>query len=218
MMIFANRQQSGSLLVQKLKNYQNDPNVIVLGLPRGGIPVAYEIAKRLKVPLDILLVRKLGVPGAEELAMGAIGAGGTVYLNDDIIKQFGIREQEIQQAIEREKHVLEMRNTMYRQGRKELDVADKTVILVDDGLATGATMRAAINVVRALDAQSIVVAVPVGPISTVEEITPTVDQLVCLYTPDPFYAVGAWYEDFRQISDEEVCSIIDKVANLYPHH
>lgn len=207
-MIFKDRQQSGDILAQKLKSYQNDPNAIVLGLPRGGIPVAYEIAKILGIPLDALLVRKLGVPGEEELAMGAIAMEGTVHLNKDIIQQFGIREQEIHEAIEREQHILEMRNVLYRQGKKSPNLTDKTVILVDDGLATGATMRAAINLVRSLYARKIVVAVPVAPASTLQDIIRDVDQVFCLYTPDPFYGVGSWYEDFRQLSDEEVCKLL----------
>lgn len=207
-MIFKDRQQGGSLLAEKLKGYREDPQVIVLGLPRGGIPVAYEIAHILNVPLDALLVRKLGVPGQEELAMGAIALGGTVFLNTDIIQQFGIRCSDIQATIDREQRVLKKRNLLYRQGQKEPDVRNKTVILVDDGLATGATMRAAVSLVRSLGARDIIVAVPVAPQNTLEDLLPDVDHIICLSTPDPFYAVGAWYEDFNQLSDEEVCQFL----------
>jgi putative phosphoribosyl transferase len=207
-MIFKNRQQAGQLLARELMGYENDPNAVVLGLPRGGIPVAYEVAKALKVPLDVLLVRKLGVPGEEELAMGALAFGGTVYLNKDVIRQFAITESQIQEAIRREEHVLEHRNVNYRRQQKEFDVAQKIVILVDDGLATGATMQAAIALLHLLKPQKIIVAVPVAPESTCEEIKHEVNQLICLYSPQIFYGVGSWYADFTQTSDEEVCRLL----------
>jgi predicted phosphoribosyltransferase len=207
-MIFKSRRQAGQLLAKELINFENDSNVIILGLPRGGIPVAYEIAKALNVNLDALLVRKLGVPGDEELAMGAVALGDIVYLNQDIIRQFGITESAIQKTIEKEQRVLSSRNLLYRQGKDEPDFIDKTIILVDDGLATGATMKAAINLIETQPFGEIIVAVPVAPESTCIELERDVDQVICLYNPEFFYGVGAWYEDFEQVSDEEVCSLL----------
>jgi putative phosphoribosyl transferase len=207
-MIFKNRRQAGQLLAKELVSYENDPAVIILGLPRGGIPVAYEISKALNAHLDALLVRKLGLPGEEELAMGAIAFGDIVYLNQNIIQQYGITDSEIRTTIEREQQINASRNLLYRKGKEEPDVSHKTIILVDDGLATGATMRAAINLLQSRPYGEIIVAVPVAPESTCRDLAREADQVICLYNPDFFYGVGAWYEDFNQVSDEEVCSLL----------
>jgi putative phosphoribosyl transferase len=201
---FRDRQEAGRLLAEALHEYAGSPGVLVLALPRGGVPVAHEVARALGAPLDVMLVRKLGVPGHEELAMGAIATGGVRILSDDVVEALGIPERVIATVAAAESQELERRERAYREGRPDPDVRDRTVILVDDGLATGATMRAAAVALRALNAGRLVVAVPVAPPESCAALHSVVDEVVCLATPDPFVAVGAWYEDFSETSDDEV--------------
>jgi len=185
-------------------------DVIVLGLPRGGVPVAAHVAEALGAPLDVFIVRKLGVPGHEELAMGAIASGGVRVMNRDVLDYMAIPVQTIDAVAAREQRELERREREYRGARPPLDVRGKTVILVDDGLATGSTMRAAVNALRKMEPRTVIVAVPVAARSTCEEFRgdPAVDDIVCLRTPEPFQAVGLWYDDFGQTSDEEVHELL----------
>jgi len=182
--------------------------VLVLALPRGGVPVAWEVARAIGAPLDVLVVRKLGVPGHEELALGAIASGGTRVLNEDVTRALGLGEEAVARAAAAESAELERRERLYRGSRAPAPVEGRVVILVDDGLATGATMRAAVLAVRARGAARIVVAVPVAAAETCEELRADVDQVVCALTPERFVAVGAWYEDFRATSDEEVRALL----------
>jgi putative phosphoribosyl transferase len=205
---FADRAEAGRMLGEALSVYAGRIDVLVLALPRGGVPVAYEIARMLAVPLDIWLVRKLGAPGQEELAMGAMAGAGTLVLNKEIIKLLNIDEASIDAAITRERTELERRNKLYRRGMPAPDIQGKTIILVDDGLATGATMRAAIVSLRDAGAARIVVAVPVGTISACRKTRQEADDLVCLYTPEPFFGVGQWYDNFVQTPDEEVLALL----------
>jgi putative phosphoribosyl transferase len=205
---FRNRIEAGHLLAQALQAYAQRVDVIVLGLPRGGVPVAFEVAQVLSAPLDVCIVRKLGVPGHSELAMGAIAAGGIRVLNEEVIQQCQVSEIALQVVTERELQELQRREQVYRGDRPPLDVYDRTVILVDDGLATGSTMRAAITVLRVQQPKAIVVAVPVAPIEVCREFAAEVDQIVCLFTPDPFSAIGQWYDDFSQNTDAEVCDLL----------
>lgn len=205
---FADRAEAGRMLGEALSVYAERTDVLVLALPRGGVPVAYEIARILAVSLDIWLVRKLGAPGQEELAMGALAGTGTLVLNKEIIKLLNIDEASIDAAIARERTELERRNKLYRSGRPAPDIPGKTIILVDDGLATGATMRAAIVSLRDAGAARIVVAVPVGTISACRKIRQEADDLVCLYTPEPFFGVGQWYDNFMQTADGEVLALL----------
>lgn len=203
-MRFANRAEAGQQLAARLLSYANRSDVLVLALPRGGVPVAHEVATRLKVPLDVFLVRKLGVPGHPELAMGAIAAGGVEVLSNDLIADLGIPPALVQQVAVRERLELERRDRAFRGDRQPAIVRDRTVILVDDGLATGSTMEAAIIALRRLEPARIVVAVPVGARETCERLGRLADRLVCLATPVPFHAVGQWYEEFSATTDEEV--------------
>lgn len=207
--IFKNRREAGQLLAQKLSHLRNRSDVMVLALPRGGVPVGYEVAQSLNVPLDIILVRKLGVPMQEELAMGAIAFGGTTVFNEEIIRSFMIPEEEIQQVIAEEQQVLNERNIKYRNNRPFPDLKNKTIILVDDGIATGATMRAAIKALRKLGTSNIIVAAPVAPPEVFLEFKTLVDQIICLETPPLFSAIGMWYDDFTQTSDEEVIKLLN---------
>ena len=209
---FANRTEAGQLLAEKLGDYADRDDVIVLGLPRGGVPVAYEIAKRLHAPLDVFIVRKLGVPGFEELAAGAIASGGVRVLNEDVMRAIPHADETIEVVSARETAELERREQMYREGHPAPDVQGRTVILVDDGLATGATMRAAVKALRQSGAAKIVVAVPVGPPDTCREIKQLADETICLSTPEFFQAVGQYYEDFSQTSDEEVRELLARAA------
>jgi putative phosphoribosyl transferase len=209
---FRDRSEAGRLLAQLLRAYADRDDVIVLALPRGGVPVAYEVAKALGAPLDVFVVRKLGVPGYEELAMGAIASGGTVVLDRDLIRRLGISEDDLRRAIATEVRELERRESAYRRGRGPLDLQDKTVILVDDGLATGSTMRAAALAVREQRPKQIVVAVPVAAEETCAEFRDDVDDIVCAVTPKPFHAVGLWYDDFSQTSDDEVRELLAQAA------
>jgi predicted phosphoribosyltransferase len=206
---FRDRAEAGRALAQVLSHYAGRDDVIVLGLPRGGVPVAAEVAKRLGAPLDVFLVRKLGVPGHEELAMGAIASGGVLVLDESVLHWLGINEEQIQKALARELDELRRREAIYRDGRPLPDLKGKTVILVDDGLATGASMQAAARAVRRYEPARIVIAVPVASRATCDELRDEVDEVVCAATPAPFYAVGNWYEDFTQTSDDEVRELLD---------
>ena len=211
-MRFRNRTEAGRALARVLSRYAGRDDVVVLALPRGGMPVAYEVAKELGAPLDVFLVRKLGVPGHEELAMGAIASGGVLVLDDGVVRWLGISEDQIQKTLARELDELRRREAAYREGRPLPDLKGKTVILVDDGLATGASMQAAARAVRRHDPARIVVAVPVASRATCDQFREEVDEVVCAVTPAPFYAVGNWYEDFSQTSDEEVRELLELAA------
>jgi putative phosphoribosyl transferase len=210
--IFSNRAEAGQLLAEKLNKYAGREDVIVLGLPRGGVPVAYEVARRLGVPLDVFIVRKLGVPGFEELALGAIASGGVRVLNEDVVRALPNANELIESVTTRELAELARREQIYRDGRPAPDIGGRTVILVDDGLATGATMRAAVAALRQLGAAKIVVAVPVGAADTCREIEREVDETVCAMAPEWFQAVGQFYEDFSQTSDDEVRELLARAA------
>jgi putative phosphoribosyl transferase len=204
-MRFRDRAHAGRVLGERVRDrYAGAANVLVLGLPRGGVPVAFEVARVLAAPLDVFVVRKLGVPGHEELAMGAIASGGTRVLNEPVVGALGLGEQEIARAAAVERDELGRRERAYRGDRGPVDASGRTVILVDDGLATGSTMRAAALAIRAQSPERVVVGVPVAARETCDELRLDVDELVCLLTPAPFYAVGAWYEDFAPTSDDEV--------------
>jgi putative phosphoribosyl transferase len=207
---FKNRREAGQRLADQLKKYADREDVIVLGLPRGGVPVGYEVAARLNAPLDVFVVRKLGVPGEEELAMGAIASGGVRVLNQDVIQSLGISEALIERVARREQEELERRERLYRGARQPAQVEGRTVILVDDGLATGASMRAAVKALKALGPKEIVVAVPTAPPEACRELARLVDEIVCLMTPRPFMGVGAWYEEFGQTTDEEVREVLQR--------
>ncbi len=209
---FANRTEAGRLLAEKLGKYAEREDVIVLGLPRGGVPVAYEVARRLHAPLDVFIVRKLGVPGFEELAAGAIASGGVRVLNEDVMRAIPHADQIIEAVTAKETAELQHREQIYRQGGPAPHVRGRTVILVDDGLATGATMRAAVKALRESDATKIIVAVPVGPRDTCAEIKELADETICLSTPEFFQAVGQYYEDFSQTSDAEVRELLVRAA------
>jgi predicted phosphoribosyltransferase len=205
---FRDRREAGRLLATSLPDYAGRSDVVVLALPRGGVPVAAEVAAALGAPLDILLVRKLGVPGHEELAMGAIGSGDLNALNDDVIHTLGVSREEMTRVVERERRELERREQLYRGDRPFPRIAGNVVILVDDGLATGASMLVAIESVRAQGAAAVVVAVPVGPRETCTLLAEKADRVVCYATPKPFGGVGSWYQDFTQIGDDEVRALL----------
>jgi putative phosphoribosyl transferase len=205
---FVDRTEAGQILATKLKAYAKRTETIVLGLPRGGIPVAFEVARALHLPLDICLVRKLGVPGHKELAMGAIASDGVRVLNYDVISQLGISSKTIDEVAAKELRELQRRDRLYRGDRPSPNLKDSTVILVDDGIATGASIRAAIAVIQEEQPQSIIVAIPVAPSSTCDELRDEVDKVVCLMTPEPFYSVGLWYDYFTQTTDEEVHKLL----------
>lgn len=211
---FANRTEAGKMLAEALSAYIGRRDILILALPRGGVPVACEVAKILLAPMDLWLVRKLGVPGQEELALGALAAKNVCVLNQEVIDLLSIDQAAIDRVISREQAELERRNRLYRHGRPPPDAGGKIVIIIDDGLATGATMRAAIASLRQADAARIIVAVPVGAVSTCRKIKKEADELVCLYMPEPFYGVGQWYSDFSQTSDEDVLTLLaDAAAN-----
>jgi putative phosphoribosyl transferase len=206
---FRDRQDAGRALAQALRRYAARTEVVVLGLPRGGVVVAFEVARELDAPLDIFLVRKLGAPGHEELAAGAVATGGIMLLNDDVVRGLGINTRQIEQIATREKGLLARREATYRGHSSPVDLAGKTVILVDDGLATGATMRTAVAAVKRLDPARIVAAVPTAPVDTCTTLAAEADEVVCLMTPSPFFSVGEWYEDFGQTSDDEVVAVLE---------
>jgi predicted phosphoribosyltransferase len=201
---FRDRFQAGRHLAAALQPYAGRPNLLVLALPRGGVPVGYEVARALGAPLDVMLVRKLGVPGHEELAMGAIASGGIRILSDDVVRAFGIPEHVVSAIAAKAEEELARRERAYRDHRPPLQVKGRTVILVDDGLATGSTMRAAAAALRTQHPERLVVAVPVAPLETCTALQSEVDDVVCTRSPEPFFAVGKWYDNFSQISDEEV--------------
>jgi predicted phosphoribosyltransferase len=209
---FRDRKEAGRLLAAKLAAYANRPDVLVLALPRGGVPVAFEVAQALKAPLDVFIVRKLGVPGHEELAMGAVASGGVRVLNDEIVGALHIPDSVIDQVAAKELQELSRREHLYRGDRPAPDVHGRTVILVDDGLATGATMHAAIKALQQQKPARIVVAVPTAAPETCEELRAEVDDVICAITPQPFYAVGLWYQDFSQTTDEEVRNLLSLAA------
>lgn len=205
---FANRSEAGRKLAAKLHVYAKRPDVIVLGLPRGGVEVAYEVAGKLMLPLDVWVVRKLGVPGHEELAMGAIASGGVRVLNEDVIRSLNIPNAAIDMVAKKELQELQRRENAYRDNLPALEVRDRTVILVDDGLATGATMRAAVASLQKLKPMGILIAVPAAAPDTCEELGEEVDGIICVITPEPFFSVGTWYEDFSQTTDEDVRELL----------
>jgi putative phosphoribosyl transferase len=205
---FQNRSQAGQVLAQELAKLELPADSIVLALPRGGVPVGFEIARSLGFPLDIAVVRKIGVPWQPELAMGAVGANGVRTLDVDLIHKAGIRDEQVARIAAAEAHEAERRERIFRAGRPPLDLKNRTVILVDDGLATGSTMTAAVKLVRALEPRRVIVAVPVASPQACEQIQGIADECVCLATPSPFQAVGQWYEDFAQTSDAEVRELL----------
>jgi putative phosphoribosyl transferase len=209
---FPNRAEAGRLLATKLSKYSGREDVIVLGLPRGGVPVAYEVAQSLRVPLDVFIVRKLGVPGFEELAVGAIASGGVRVLNDEVVRALPNANEIVEAVTQRETAEVERREQEYRDGRPAPEISGRTVILIDDGLATGATMRAAVKALRQRAAAKIVVAVPVGPPETCREFEAEADEVVCASAPEFFQAVGQYYEDFSQTSDQEVRDLLARAA------
>lgn len=207
-MYFTNREDAGIRLAKQLEAYAGRNDVIVLGIPRGGVAVAFEVAESLRVPLDVCLARKLGVPEQEELAFGAVAAGGIRYLNDSIIRAVCISNEDIERITHRAQQKLEEREAIFRRGKPPLDVTGRTVILIDDGIATGASMQAAVLALRQMRPAKLIVAVPVAPLETCERLRPLVDELVCLSSPMDFYAVGQFYDDFPQVEDGEVLAIL----------
>lgn len=212
-MLYKNRKAAGQILAKELAAYANRQDVLVLALPRGGVPVAFEVAKALNAPLNVFVVRKLGVPEQQELAMGAIASGGVRVLNENIVRSLGISEAAINQVVAKEQQELERRERLYRGVHPVPTLHERTVILVDDGLATGATMRAAVVALQQQKPAKIIVAVPVSASETCQEFQSKVDEVVCAATPNPFYSVGLWYEDFPQTTDQEVRDLLDKAAN-----
>jgi putative phosphoribosyl transferase len=212
---FRNRSEAGKLLASKLTQYANRPDVLVLGIPRGGVPVAFEVATALNAPLDICLVRKLGVPGNQELAMGAIAAGGFQVLNEELLDWLRISGHTIAEVAEREFQELQRHDRIYRGDRSLPQIRDRIVILVDDGLATGSMMRAAIGVLKPQQPHCIIIAIPVAPLDTCDRLRSEVDEVVCLMTPEHFCGIGLWYEDFAPTTDEEVCELLN-VATSNP--
>ncbi len=213
-MLFQDRFEAGRFLASKLRYLAHRPDVVVLALPRGGVPVGYEVAKALNVPLDVFVVRKLGVPGYPELAMGAIASGGVRVLNEDVVRRLGIPDYMIDKIAAEEQKELERRERDYRGDRPPLDVKGRTVVLVDDGLATGSSMRVAALALRNKEPAQIIIAVPVAAASTCAEFQSEVDQVVCGVTPEPFWAVGQWYKNFSQTTDEEVHHLLDQAASI----
>jgi predicted phosphoribosyltransferase len=211
-MLFQDRFDAGRLLASKLRPFVNRSDTVVLALPRGGVPVGFEVAKALHAPLDVFVVRKLGVPGHEELAMGAIASGGICVLNEDLVRGAGIPNELINAVAADEERELERREHLYREGRPAVAVQRRTVILVDDGLATGSSMRVAIMALKRKNPAQIVVAVPVGAPAACVEIESEVDQIICVATPEPFQSVGEWYGDFSQTSDEEVRDLLRRAG------
>jgi putative phosphoribosyl transferase len=209
---FRNRTEAGKLLASQLTQYANRPDVLVLGIPRGGVPVAFEVATALNAPLDICLVRKLGVPGNQELAMGAIAAGGFQVLNEELLDWLRISGHTIAEVAERELQELQRHDRIYRGDRSLPTIRDRIVILVDDGLATGSMMRAATGVLKPQQPQRIIIAVPVAPLDTCDRLRAEVDEVVCLMTPEQFCGIGLWYEDFAPIIDDEVCELLNNVV------
>ena len=205
---FADRSEAGRILAGQLAAYRNRADVIVLGLPRGGVPVAFEVARALRVPLDVFIVRKLGVPGYPELAMGAIASGGVSVLNDDVVRDVGVSADQIREVAAIEQRELYRRERAYRGHAAPLSLRGRTAILVDDGLATGATMRAAVKAARRLQVSRVIVAVPVGSAITCQRLRHDADEVICPMVPLHFRAIGEWYDDFSQVSDEQVRDLL----------
>lgn len=214
---FSNRSEAGRALARDLTQYTDRPDVVVLALPRGGVPIGFEIAHALRAPLDIFLVRKLGVPQYEELAMGAIASGGTRVLNESVVEQFRITTEDIEEVSRRERQELERREHAFRNGREPVPLSNRISILVDDGLATGSTMRAAVMALKKQNPKRVVVAVPVAAADTCTEFKSLANEVICLYTPEPFMAVGRWYDDFAQLTDEEVRDYLERAAHEMAH-
>lgn len=206
---FSNRREAGRVLAQDLRQFAGRPDVVVLALPRGGIPVAFEVAQAIGAPMDVFVVRKLGTPGQEELAMGAIASGGEVVINEEVVQALHVPQDLIDAEISSERAEVERQDRQYGRGRPPLDLTGKTVILIDDGLATGSTMRAAVSALRQRRPASIVVAVPTASPAVCEEFRGIADECFCAVTPEPFHAVGLWYDDFRQVSEDEVSALLD---------
>ena len=212
--LFRDRFDAGRILGQRIGQVLRDPSTLVLALPRGGVPVAFEVAQALHADLDVFLVRKLGVPGHEELAMGAIASGGVRVLNHALIRRLQLPPNLVETATAREQRELDRREAFYREGRPRLPVGHRTAILVDDGLATGATMLAAARALRLKKPERIIVTVPVASVEACNDIRAHVDEIICAETPDPFYAVGVWYEDFSQTSDSEVRELLENARRF----
>lgn len=213
-MRFRDRFEAGQLLAAQLTSFAYRADVRVLALPRGGVPVAYEIARRLHVPLDVWVVRKLGAPGIPELAIGAIASGGVEMISRETPRELSLTAEQLAEIVSRERQELQRRETAFRGNRPPVDVRLQTVILVDDGVATGASMRAAIEALRRLHPAKIVVAVPVAGRSTCKHLASQADRVVCLWTPTDLNSVGEWYEDFSQTSDEEVCTLLERASHF----
>ena len=211
---FRDRVHAGKFLAERLGHYANRADVLVLALPRGGVPVAHEVAKALHAPMDVFLVRKLGVPGHQELGMGAIATGGLRILNDGIIRELGISQKTIETVSDTEQQELQRRERMYRGERPAPPIENRTVIIVDDGLATGSTMKAAVRALREQRPSRLIVAVPTAPLETCEELREIADEVICAVTPRPFFAVGGSYADFNQITDEEVRDLIGRASKI----
>lgn len=210
---FRNRSEAGRLLAEELANYKSETDVVVLGLPRGGVPVAAEVASALHAPLDVVVVRKLGVPFQPELAMGAIAGDDTQLIDKQLVHALDLTDEDVETAVIRERAELQRRERLYRGGRPMLDLKEHTVILVDDGLATGSTMRAAVSFARKRLAKRIVMAVPVGSVEALEKLRREVDECICLATPEPFFSVGDWYWNFLPTQDAEVLKLLEESAN-----
>lgn len=210
--LFRDRSEAGRALAARVIGSVSDPNPLILALPRGGVPVAFEVARALHAELDIFLVRKLGVPGHEELAIGALASGGIRILNQALIADLHLSQKAIEEVTIREQGELERREALYRAGRPSIPVRDRTIVLIDDGVATGASMKAASKALRAEGPRRLILAVPVAARQTCEEFRGDVDEVICVETPEPFMAVGIWYEDFRQTTDEEVKMLLEKAV------
>lgn len=208
--MFKDRVEAGKLLAQRLLEYKDKSDTIVLGLPRGGIVTAYEVARILGLPLDIVVPRKIGAPQNQELAVAAIAEDGSLIINDELMNYLGLQLDDLQNLIEKEKQESARRMKLYRAGRAPLDLVDKTVILVDDGIATGATMKAALMSARSRGAKSIIIAVPVAPAEVLDDLRTEVDSLICLLTPEQFFGVGGFYQNFPQVHDQEVIELMGK--------
>lgn len=213
---FLNRTEAGRALGRKLEHYAERPGTLILALPRGGVPVAFEAAKMLRLPLDVFIVRKLGVPGHEELAFGAIASGGGRVLNDSVVSTFKLSPATIQSVTQKETQELQRREFLFRGDKPPVEVQGKIVLIIDDGLATGASMRAAIQALKLLHPSRIIVAVPIGSSETCEELQSDVDEVVCARTPSPFMAVGFWYNNFTQTSDAEVRALLKQTEEWAP--
>ena len=211
--LFRDRIEAGRRLANVLDGYAGRSGVVVLALPRGGVPVAFEVAKSLDAPLDIFVVRKLGLPGDEELAMGAVASGNVRVINDEVVRSYGVSEDVLDAVAEREEIELNRRERLYRGNAPAPDVGGKTILLVDDGIATGSTMRAAVAALRRQFPSRIIVAVPVAPPSTFKELQSEADEVVSVMTPEPFYAVGKWYEIFDQTTDNQVRDLYERAEH-----